>query len=247
MTEQLPMVRSPYGLDIIESCLTCKLHGDHLFCNLSPAALQALEAIKSTATYPKGAVLFVEGQQPRGVFVLCHGRAKLTASSADGKSLILRIANSGEVLGLSATISGRPYAFNAEVTEPCQANFIERKQFLNFLHQHGEAAFRVAEQLSENYHTAFEEVRALSLSHSVSEKVARLLMQWADERGHSEGNGGIHLTQVLTHEEIAQLLGTSRETVTRTLADFKKKRLIEIKGSSLVIYKRAALQELIKS
>jgi CRP/FNR family transcriptional regulator, cyclic AMP receptor protein len=247
MTEKLPMIRSPYGLDIIESCLTCKLHGDYLFCNLSPPALQTLEAIKSTATYPKGAVLFVEGQQPRGVFVLCHGRAKLTASSADGKSLILRIANAGEVLGLSATISGRPYAFNAEVIESCQANFIERKQFLNFLHQHGEAAFRVAEQLSENYHTAFEEVRALSLSHSVSEKVARLLLQWADERGHSEGNGNIHLTQALTHEEIAQLLGTSRETVTRTLADFKKKRLIEIKGSSLIIQKRAELQHLIKS
>lgn len=246
MTEKLPMVRSPYGLDIIESCLTCKLHGDFLFCNLSPPALQALETIKSTATYPKGAVLFVEGQEPRGVFVLCHGRAKLTASSADGKSLILRIANAGEVLGLSATISGRPYAFNAEVTEPCQANFIERKQFLNFLHQHGEAAFRVAEQLSENYHTAFEEVRALSLSHSVSEKVARLLLQWADERGHSE-NGNIHLTQALTHEEIAQLLGTSRETVTRTLADFKKKRLIVVKGSSITIQNRAALQHLIKS
>ncbi len=246
MDEKLAVMRSPYGLDIIESCLTCKLHGDYLFCNLSPQALQALEAIKSTATYPKGAVLFVEGQPPRGVFVLCHGRAKLTSSSADGKSLILRIANSGEVLGLSATISGRPYAFTAELTEPCQANFIERKQFLNFLRQHGEAAFRVAEQLSENYHTAFEEVRALGLSHSVSEKVARLLLQWADERGREE-NGTVHLTQALTHEEIAQLLGTSRETITRTLADFKKRRLIEIKGSSLVVRNRPALQQLIKS
>lgn len=247
MDEKQVVMRSPYGLDIIESCLTCKLRGDYLFCNLSPPALQALEAIKSTATYPKGAVLFVEGQPPRGVFVLCHGRAKLTSTSADGKSLILRIANSGEVLGLSATISGRPYAFSAELTEPCQSNFIERKQFLNFLRQHGEAAFRVAEQLSENYHTAFEEVRALGLSHSVSEKVARLLLQWADERGKEEGNGAIHLSQALTHEEIAQLLGTSRETVTRTLADFKKKRLIEVKGSSLTIRNRGTLQQLIRS
>src|SRR5438309_1996240 len=101
-------MRSPYGLNIIDNCLTCPVHQDYLFCNLSPAALEQLNSIKSTATYPKSSVLFTEGQQPRGVFVLCGGKAKLTASSSEGKTIMLKLASNGEVLGLSAVVSNLP-------------------------------------------------------------------------------------------------------------------------------------------
>ena len=69
---------TPYGLDIVESCLTCKMRAEHIFCDLQPAALQSFENIKYATAYPKGAVLFVEGQSPRGIFVLCKGRVKLS-------------------------------------------------------------------------------------------------------------------------------------------------------------------------
>ena len=100
---------SPYGLDSIESCFTCKLRADRLFCDLHTSALQSFESIKYATAYPKGAVLFVEGQSPRGIFVLCKGRVKLSICSTDGKTLILKIAEPGEVLGLSATVSGKTY------------------------------------------------------------------------------------------------------------------------------------------
>jgi CRP/FNR family transcriptional regulator len=111
-------MKTPYGLEIIENCLACPLHQDRLFCNLAPPALAGLDAISSAAIYPKGAILFVEGQEPRGVFVICNGRVKLSASSAAGKSLILRIADPGEVIGLPGTISGKPYEATAEAQEP---------------------------------------------------------------------------------------------------------------------------------
>ncbi len=98
-------MRAPYGLEIIESCLACPHREDRLFCNLPPPAVQKLAAITSAAAYPKGATLFVEGQSPRGVFILCTGRVKLSTSSADGKTLILRISEPGEVLGLPATVT----------------------------------------------------------------------------------------------------------------------------------------------
>lgn len=244
-------VRSPYGLDIIESCLTCKMREDYLFCNLSAPSMKGLEAIKSTAAYPKGALLFVEGQNPRGVFVLCHGRAKLSTSSADGKTIILKIAEPGEILGLSATVSGKAYEVTAELMEPSQANFITRQDFLNFLRDHGDAALRVAEQLSKNYHTAYEEIRSLGLSHSAAEKLAKLLLEWANDGKGKNGKGKdakdkgeVRLTVTLTHEEIAQLIGTSRETVTRALADLKKKQLVQVKGSTVVIRNKAALEKL---
>ena len=97
-------MRAPYGLNIIDNCLTCPTREEHLFCNLPPAAVQRLNEIRSTAVYPKSAMLFIEGQQPRGVFVLCNGKAKLSTSSAEGKTVITKISEAGDVLGLSATI-----------------------------------------------------------------------------------------------------------------------------------------------
>ena len=239
------LMRAPYGLEIIESCLICPHREDRLFCNLPPAVLQELAAITSPADYPKGATLFVEGQQSRGVFVLCGGRVKLSTSSADGKSLIVRIAETGEVLGLPATVTGKPYELTAEVIEPSQANFIAREDFLVFLREHGEAALRVAQQLGETYHSAIAEMRTIGLSHSAGEKLARFLLDLSEERGDAKGE--IRVTLTLTHEEIAQMIGTSRETVTRLFADFKKRQLLQVKGSTVIIKNKAGLERALSS
>jgi CRP/FNR family cyclic AMP-dependent transcriptional regulator len=236
-------MKTPYGLEIIENCLACPLHQDRLFCNLAPPALAGLDAISSAAIYPKGAILFVEGQEPRGVFVICNGRVKLSASSASGKSLILRIANPGEVIGLPGTISGKPYEATAEAQEPIQANFIPRKPFLEFLRAHGEVALRVAEALTDIYYATYREVRCLGLSGSVEEKLARYLLDFA--AGHASSNGQTRGVMTLTHEEIAETIGSTRETVTRLFADFKRKGLVEVHGATLVIADKTALLQLL--
>ena len=97
----------PLRLNIIDNCLICPVREEHLFCNLPLPAVQRLNEIKSTAVYPKSTMLFIEGQQPRGVFVLCMGKAKLFTSSSDGKTIITKISEAGDVLGLYATISNR--------------------------------------------------------------------------------------------------------------------------------------------
>lgn len=232
---------SPYGLDIIESCLTCKMRADRIFCDLPTSALQVFESLKYAAAYPKGAVLFVEGQAPRGIFVLCKGRVKLSICSSDGKTLILKIAEPGEVLGLSATVSGKAYELTAETIDPCQVNFVKRDEFLRFLKEHSEACFRVAEQLSEKYNAACHEVRALGLSHSAEEKLAKLLLEWTSKNGDALKQES-RLTLALTHEEIAQMIGTSRETVTRLFADLRKRQILVRKGSTVVIRDKSALR-----
>jgi CRP/FNR family transcriptional regulator, cyclic AMP receptor protein len=232
---------SPYGLDIIESCLACKIRAEHIFCDLPPAALQAFEVIKYATAYPKGAVLFVEGQTPRGIFVLCKGRVKLSICSTDGKTLILKIAKPGEVLGLSATIGGKVYELTAETVDPCQVNFVKREDFLHFLKEHSEACLRVAEQLSDKYNSACREIRALGLSHSAAEKLAKLLLEWTTRNGEGVKSEP-RLKMALTHEEIAQMIGTSRETVTRLFADLKRRQIVQSKGSILLIRNKAALK-----
>jgi len=234
-------VLSPYGLDIIESCLTCKVRTERLFCDLPGPALQEFEGIKYATAYPKGAVLFVEGQAPRGIFVLCKGRVKLSICATDGKTLIVKIAEPGEVLGLSASVSGKPYELTAETIDPCQVNFVKRDDFLRFLRDQPEACFKVAEQLSEKYNTACHEVRSLGLSHSAGEKLAKLLLEWSTKNGESAKQEP-RMKLALTHEEIAQMIGTSRETVTRLFADLKKRQIVQAKGSTLIIRNKAALK-----
>src|SRR6201997_2760671 len=181
-------MRAPYGLEIIENCVTCPHREDRLFCNLPPAAVQRLAVITSASSYPKGATLFVEGQAARGVFILCAGRVKLSTSSIDGRTLIVRISEPGEVLGLPATVTGTPYELTADVIEPTQANFISRTDFLNFLREHGEAALRVAQQLGETYHSAISEMRTIGLSHSAGEKLARFLLDLSADHDAAKGD-----------------------------------------------------------
>jgi CRP/FNR family transcriptional regulator, cyclic AMP receptor protein len=234
---------TPYGIQITEDCLLCKMRQSGYFCNLPPASLQELDKVKYASAYPQGAVLFVEGQAPRGVYMICGGRVKLSTTSRDGKTLILRIAQAGEVLGLHATVSGKPYELTAEALQPCQLDFIRRDDFLRFLQHHSDACLNAAQHLSKNCQSAYEMIRSLGLSHSVAEKLARLLLEWS-----SDGDvvkEGIRIKVSLTHEEIAQLIGTSRETVTRVLGEFRQKKLAQLRGSTLVILDKPALERMI--
>jgi len=221
------------------------MRGEHLFCNLSPQAGQRLTEIKSTAVYPKGAMLFIEGQLSRGVFVLCTGKVKLSTTSREGKTIITKISDAGDVLGLNAVISNRPYEVTAEMMEPGQANFIPRESLQLLLKEFPEAAMRVAQQLSGNYFTAYEEIRTLGLAASPSEKFAKLLLTWSTKTTQSDGSSQVKLT--LTHEEIAEIIGTTRETVSRLFSEFKKKQLMQLKGATLVIRSRFALEKIVQS
>jgi CRP/FNR family transcriptional regulator, cyclic AMP receptor protein len=236
-------VRAPYGLQVIESCLACPLTKERIFCDLPRPVLAALDAISSPATYPKDAILFVEGQEPRGVFVLCNGRVKLSTTSADGKSILVRIAEPGELVGLAGTLSGKAYELTAEVLEPLQASFVPREAFLQFLREHGVAAVRVAEILSKIYHATLLEVRYLGFSSSTAEKLARFLLDLPATP--VQNNGHLRATLTLTHREIGEMIGASRETVTRLFAHFKREGLIEVHGSSLLILSKLNLEKLL--
>jgi CRP/FNR family transcriptional regulator len=216
---------------------------ERLFCDFSPEALQAFEAIKCTTAYPKGAVLFVEGQMPSAVFVLCKGRVKMSVCAGDGKVLLVRIAEPGEVLGLSATVSGQPYELSAETLETCQVISVERHDLLCFLRDHPEACLKVVEQLSEKYRTACEEVRSLGLSRTADQRLAKFLLEWSKKNGEVSDSEQ-HLELTLTQEEIGQLIGNSRETVIRTLSNLKKLGILEGHGSMLVIRDRSRLKEI---
>jgi len=233
---------SPYGMDFVERCIECKLRERSIFCNLPPRVVQAIEGIKYTTSYPSGSVLFVEGQAPKGAFIVCKGRVKLYISSSDGKTLILRVAEAGEVLGMSAAVSGEPYALTAETLDPSQVTFLRRDDLSRLMHEHPEVALRVAQHLADRYSNTCHEMRSLMLTHSAAGKLATLILEWMARAATSRQPVSLKIT--LTHEEIAQIIGTSRETVTRVFAEFRKKQWINTRGSTLVVRNKAALQSL---
>ena len=234
----------PYGFEVFDNCLTCRWRADKFFCNLEGEAVAAFDRMAFTSVYPAGSVLFSQGEQPRGVFMLCRGKAKLTTASSTGKTLIARVAEEGEVLGLSGSIAGMPYRLTAETVEPAQIKFIKREDFLSFLHEHGEACFQAAQQLAQECHASADHVRSLGLSHSAAEKLAHLLLSWVEDSGKST-DAGVRLKLMMTHQEISQMIGTSRETVTRLLGEFRDKGIISIKGSTLLVHETRALQAMV--
>lgn len=234
-------MHSPYGLEIVERCAGCRRVEPHAFCKLPESAQRALEAVKYTTVYPRGALLFVEGQPGRGVYIICSGRVKLSATSSDARVIITRIARAGEILGLCATLSGGAYEVTAETLEPSQVNFVRAADFTRFLATNAEASLRASEQLARNYSAALEQVRLLGLSHSAAAKLARFLLEVEGANGN--GHAG-RLRLALTHEEIGQLIGASRETVTRLFSEFKHENLIQVKGAVLQLNNRPALEAL---
>lgn len=234
---------APYGLTVIDSCFLCVQREDGLFCRLTPDSLRDLNALRQVAFYPPGAVLFVEGEGPRGLFILCSGQARLAANSKEGKSITLRLVQPGEVLGLSSVIANGPYPATAETLAPSQVNFIPRPEFLQFLRTHGDVSVRVAEHLSIELHKAWEQTRLLALAPSARAKLAQLLLVWAGQHGQETAEG-VRVPLNMTQEEIGETIGATRETVSRLLADFKRRRLIRVKGGSFVLLQPNELRAL---
>lgn len=236
-------MRGPYGFEISENCQTCKLSATGFYCKLPTAALKDFNAIQSISVYPKGVLLFMEKQESRGIFMLCEGQVKLSVSSSEGKTLILRIAKAGEVLGLMAALSRTNYEATAETCRPCQVAFVRRDNFLRFVAHHPEAYPGIVRQLSASYDGACEQLRNVGLSASVHERLGRLLLEWTV--GLKETKLGSQLTLPLTQNEIGELLGISRESVTRAMSQFRNHHLVVMKGSTLTIPNRAALESFV--
>lgn len=222
-----------YQLKLQTRCSECTFRTESFFCNLPAEGLELFESVKITNGYTPGSLLFVEGQPANGVFMLCQGRVKLFTCSRDGKVVIVHIAEPGELLGLSAVVAEGNYEVTAEVLEPCQVNYVHRKDLLRALKTRTDFSINALRHLCSQYRDAFNQIRSYGLSNSVSDKLAKLMLEWC--KGSGNGSGPVRIKMRFTHEEVAEMIGTSRETVTRLLKEFRERELISLRGSDLLI------------
>jgi len=231
----------PSGLAVVPRTSATEVNSE-FYSGLCAATVKEVQKIEHVASFPAGAIIFMEGQPARGVYVLRKGRVKLLTTNSDGRTLIMKIANPGEALGLNSVITGKPYDLTAEILQPAELAFIPRADFLKCITEHGDVCMHYASHLSRDCQAAYELVRTIGLCQSVSERLARFLLEWSTNGAAMDGTVRVKLA--LTHEEIAQLIGASRETVTRTLSEFKRQRTIEMNGSTLVLKNKPALESL---
>jgi CRP/FNR family transcriptional regulator, cyclic AMP receptor protein len=237
-------MKAPYGLEIVENCSECSYTQSGFYCHFSHPILRALNQVSHKSILPAGAILFVEGQSARGVFILCSGRVNLSTTSREGKILILKTALAGEALGLSAAISGAGYEVTAETATPCQLNFVDRAHLLELLQSHSEVGLHTAQSLSRDFQSAYRDIHDLVLTRSSAGKLARLLLSQSESQSRGAESAESRIPSSMTHEEMAHRIGASRETVTRLLSDLKRKQLIRLEGPTLVIRNRTALEAL---
>jgi CRP/FNR family transcriptional regulator len=236
-SSSLQLRRNPLNLDWLEGDRSAALAESHA----SELATEFLPVF-----YPKGGVFFLEGQTAAGVFFLRSGSAKESMVSSAGKTAIVRVVGPGEILGLAAVLTSAPHGCAIETLEPTHADYLPKTVFLHLLKISHELSQMVASQLIRNCREAYAGIRCLGVSGSVPEKLARLLLQWAEcPLSNKNQNGeGVRIRVTMTHEEIGQCVGSTRETMTRILGDLRKKKWITTKGDIWTISDEEALRQL---
>lgn len=224
----------------MSKCLTCDDLATTGFWNLSGEARDFLNANSVVVEYPRGTVMFREGDAAESIYVLCSGRFKVSATSQEGRTMILRIAGTGSVLGMSAAMSDAPHETSAEALEPCRVRVMRTRVLETLLRTYPQAAVGAARSMALEYRAAFEEARRIALPETPAGRVACLLLDWvaSSERKNQS------ITMPLTHDEVASMTATTRETVTRTLSRFKREGIIQTKGVVLTVLRPNVLQQL---
>jgi CRP/FNR family transcriptional regulator len=202
--------------------------------------LGELERFTSFKSIQPGFSLFSEQGLPSNVFIVLNGRVKLSVNSINGKRFILRIAEPGEVLGIESAMTGNPYEMTAIASSLCHIASIQREEFLRFLERHPSALKSAARLLSNHYDQACARFRIIGGSPSIFTKLARFLLESSPPGGRSEAGMALPLT--LTQEEIGECVGMCRESVSRVLGDFQRRKFIAVHGSRLLITDRNSLE-----
>lgn len=235
------------GLTSIDSCLCSRLSAGQASYELPSDIFEAFQSVGQKILWPKGSLLLVEGLSPSGIYLLNNGRAMLSSCLGDGRKLIARFAGAGEVFGLSAAISNKPYEITVEALTPCQVTFVERQRLLRFLSEHAQVCLIVSELLSRDYRNALEQVRILALIHSAARKLAGLLLEWCKAVGESNEQGILLRHVPPTRDEIAQIIGASCHAVTLLLGEFQSGKIIRVKGSTILVRDRLSLERVANS
>lgn len=206
--------------------------------SLSIEAMRAINATLVPSTQPRGAVLYAQGDEPSDVYILFSGTVKLTAVIAKRKIALLRIAQAGEFLGLDAVMAGLPHLATARVLEASSVASIGKQELLSLMDRYPQLAITVARRAARECTEALSEMLFLRVTTSAAQRLAILILRWSSA-ARRDGTPILY-----TQSEIGQMIGASRETVTRLMKRLERMDDIRISDSKLKIVNRRELERI---
>ncbi len=207
-----------------------------LFRSLAPADLDAFSRLLRPKSYPKGSVILFEDDQGDSLFIVRAGRVKVVLVSEDGREVILGILGVGEHFGELSLIDDEPRSAHVVAMEECTLLVLRREDFKRRVEQEPAVAWSMLLEMSRRLRRADEKIGALVLL-DVPGRIAKLLLDAATE-GDSD-----YLERPLTHQTIANVIGASRETVSRAMREFVEAGWISTERRRIRITDRAALRQ----
>ena len=207
-----------------------------LFSQLASAELQRVVEVARERSYPKNSVILFEDDPGDALYVVAKGQVKVVLIGEDGREVILSVLGEGEFFGEMALIDDEPRSAHVIAMEDSGLIVLRREDFQGILIHAPGIALALLKELSRRLRRVDEKVGSLVLL-DVHGRVAQLLLELADE------TDGQRITRRLTHHTIAQMIGSSRETVSRTMREFVDKGLIDVSRKDILIRDRATLEQ----
>ncbi len=193
-------------------------------------------------SYSQGEIIFFEKDDSKNLFLLVRGRVKLTMLSPEGKEKVLTILQEGDLFGEISLFDHNPHPVTAEVQKSARLLTLPYDRLENMIIDKPRLALKIIESLSKKTRLLTSEVRDL-VFHDATERMANLLLRFGENFGRKD-DGRTIIDLVLTHQEIANLLGVSRVTVTKTINKLIDQELITIEDKHIVIRDRQRLEEI---
>ncbi len=204
-----------------------------IFAELPMDTLQKIEQVGNKRKYKKDEPILLEEDAGNALFVILSGAVKVSRSSSDGREVILTILGESDFFGEMAILDGLARSANVIATEESEVLLIQRNDFLQLLRSHPEISIILLQELTSRLRNADMKIKALSLKDAEG-KVATVLLQIAEYSGMIK-NGVVEIDKLPVQQDLANMAGTSRETISRTLHSFAKRGFVELDGSKLRI------------
>ena len=213
-----------------------------IFSEIDENTVAQIAQLGARKTFTKDTVILFEQETGSALFVIINGKVKVSRVSDDGKEVILSILNESDFFGEMAILDGSSRSANVTAMEDSELFIIQRNDFISLLHNHPEISVALLVELTKRLRSADMKIKSLSLKDAEG-KVATVILQLADDVGKIK-QGTVEIEKLPYQHDLANMAGTSRETISRTLHTFAKKGLVELDGSRLRILNYEKFKEL---
>ncbi|NOY67535.1 MAG: Crp/Fnr family transcriptional regulator [Gammaproteobacteria bacterium] len=200
-----------------------------LFADLKDDELDSIASHANTKSFPKNSIIINEGDDTSSMYIILSGKIKAFLSNEDGKEVILGIMGTGDYFGELSILDPSPRSASIMTMEPCKFIIINKENFEQSLDDHPDIARNMITELTRMIRKLTENVRGLALL-DVYGRVAHTLLDMAEDE-----NDVKVINQKLTHQDIARMVGSSREMVSRIMKDLQKGGYITSESKRIVI------------